>query len=115
MKWALTTVALVCVAIGFADDVKWTKVEPKDGDCSVEFPSKPETNVDDKTNTTRVSLETMEGKGVYMLQYNRLPNKVKVDEADVVKKIFESGQKGLETSLKAKVVKSDDGKLGKYP
>jgi hypothetical protein len=97
-----------------ADETKWMRVEPKDGNCALEFPGKPTETVDDKKNT-EVALEAMEGKAVYMLKFHDLPSKVATDQADTVKKIFDSGQTGLLQKLKGKLAKSEDGKFGKHP
>ncbi len=115
MKWALPCLSLLCVvALGQADD-KWAKVEPKDGNCEIQFPGKATEKVDDKNKSTQVTLELMDGKAVYMLQFNDMPNKIPIDQADVVKKIFDGGQSGLTNALKGKITKSDDSKFGKYP
>jgi hypothetical protein len=116
MKWVLTCLSLICLAVGASADSKWTKIEPKDGNCEIEFPGKPTEEIKDKD--WHYSLRAQSDTANYLLHITELSNKAPLDQPDAVKKIFDQGQTGLMAakSLEGnKLVKSEDGKFGKYP
>jgi len=100
-------------AFAFAAQADNTKVEPKEGKCEIVFPGKPTEKPGDKS--LQIIMETLEGKGALMLQYNDMPNKIPTDNAEAVKKILDGGQGGLTQALKGKILKSEDGKFGDHP
>src|SRR6516162_10906675 len=116
MKWALTCLSLIGVAaIGMSDDT-WMKIEPKDGGCTIEFPGKPKEDKGDKSSS--YSLATKSNTAAYWLTINELQNKARLDQADEVKKLFDRAQQALINTKELegnKLVKSEDGKFGKYP
>jgi hypothetical protein len=120
MKLLPSAVLFVAIALvaSAQEDEKWQLINVKDGACSIEFPGKP---IDpgklgeDKKGGQQLILEVLDGKAVYMLQFNLFQNPIPIDQADAVKRIFDGGQGGLTNALKGKILKSDDGKFGPYP
>src|SRR5262249_20708027 len=108
-----SSVALVCMAGFVVADEKWEKISSKIGKCEIEFPNKPKEMV--AGDQTQIILEAEMGKAAYMLQFNKMPSEIDLTNADLIKKVFDGGQGGLTMALNGKIVKSEDGKFGKFP
>jgi hypothetical protein len=118
MKVWIPAVFFLSVSVAFAQDAQWSRVEIKEGACSIEFPGKPTDpgKLDqNQSKGQQLILEVRGGKAVYMLQYNQFANTIPIEQADVVKRIFDGGQSGLVNALKGKISRSDDGKFGEFP
>lgn len=113
MHFRLSCLSLIFAVVASAQESKSTKVEPRDGKCEITFPSKPTEKAGEKS--VQIIMEALDGKAALMLQFNETPNKVTVEDAESVKKIFDLGQKALENKLEGKLVKSEDGKFSGQP
>jgi len=109
-------VVLLLAASVYADDkekTEWQKVAPKGSGVEVQFPGKA-TGKETKAGTQYV-LETMGGKGAYLLMTSPLPAKIDITNKDNVKKILDGGRDGGVKALKGKLVTDKDIKIGKFP
>ncbi len=85
-----------------ADEKKadWVTYSSADHKCEVLFPSKPK-EMGDK-DSAQALLETMGGKAVYLLQINKFPAAIALDNEAIVGKIMDGGRDALVKTFKAK-------------
>lgn len=117
MKIRIASVVLLSAAfVASGQETQWTRIDVKDGGCSIEFPGKP---VDpgqlNQSKGQQLILEVLDGKGAYMLQHNLFEKAIDVKDDALVKKIFDGGQSGLKNALKGNISRADDGEFKGYP
>ncbi len=119
MKSLLSGVAFFFLTlVAVADDSAWTRIDVKEGKCRIEFPGKPLDPGklgENKSKGQQLILEVLDGKAVYMLQHNQLESQIDIKDPELVKRIFDGGQKGLQNALKGNISRADDGKFGAFP
>ncbi|MCX7699986.1 MAG: hypothetical protein N2039_03835 [Gemmataceae bacterium] len=117
MKSLVACVFVLSVTlIARGQEARWTRIDVKDGRCSIEFPGKPmDPGQLNKSKGQQLILEVLDGKGAYMLQHNQFEKAVDVKDADLVKRIFDGGQNGLEKALKGNISRADEGEFKGFP
>jgi hypothetical protein len=97
--------AALLVAGGGAAQEGWKEYTWKEGKCSLLLPGKPTEKKD--------SLQLVDKQGVYMVYFADSPGMAKADAA-TIKQVFDKARDALVESLKGKLLREKDVKLGKY-
>lgn len=113
MRYCLPGLLLIAATV-HAQEAQPTKVEPRNGRCSIEFPGKPTDRSADRG--TQYIQQMLDGRAGLMLQFNEATNKVDPKDPEMVKKFFDKVQDAVQDALKgSKVTKSEDATFEKNP
>ena len=98
-----TAILAVILSAGLlsADEKKadWVTYSSADHKCEIMFPSKPK-EMGDK-DSAQALLEAMGGNAVYLLQINKFPGAIAIDNEAVVNKVMDGGRDALVKTFKS--------------